>query len=429
MPAMSPTMTEGNIASWNVKEGDSFSAGDVLLEIETDKAQMEVEAQDDGVMAKIMIGDGSKSVKVGSRIAVIADSNDDLSNLTIPADEQPPKSASSQEKGEGKPAPSPAQSEEPSASDEKPPSGVSQKPSAPQEKQTYPLYPSVQRLIHTNNLSASDADRIPASGPNGRLLKGDVLSYLGTIGSSSASDLSQSVASRGHMDLSNIKISAPPQKPSDPTSKPPSPSPQQPLAERSVEEPAPTEVAVPVSLAAALAVQRRIGKTLGVHLPLSTFISRATTVANASLPRAKTTDLTADELFNAVLGLSPATVSAGSYTPQITALPSASPYSDAPPSPTSSSPSSSTTTSARSRKVTDADVYDILTGSSRSTVRSRRGNVTPDIATSEQIVDEDLELTTNVFSVSAMPGEEERVRVFLERVKTVLEDDPGRLVL
>lgn len=55
MPALSPTMTEGNIAAWKIKEGDSFSAGDVLLEIETDKAQMDVEAQDDGILAKITV--------------------------------------------------------------------------------------------------------------------------------------------------------------------------------------------------------------------------------------------------------------------------------------------------------------------------------------------------------------------------------------
>lgn len=58
MPALSPTMTEGNIASWKIKEGDSFSAGDVLLEIETDKAQMDVEAQDDGILAKITVCQG-----------------------------------------------------------------------------------------------------------------------------------------------------------------------------------------------------------------------------------------------------------------------------------------------------------------------------------------------------------------------------------
>jgi pyruvate dehydrogenase E2 component (dihydrolipoamide acetyltransferase) len=55
MPAMSPTMTEGGIASWKLKEGDTFTAGDVLVEIETDKATIDVEAQDDGFLAKIMV--------------------------------------------------------------------------------------------------------------------------------------------------------------------------------------------------------------------------------------------------------------------------------------------------------------------------------------------------------------------------------------
>ncbi|KAF5542034.1 pyruvate dehydrogenase E2 component (dihydrolipoamide acetyltransferase), partial [Fusarium napiforme] len=88
MPALSPTMTEGNIATWKVKEGEAFSAGDVLLEIETDKASMDVEAQDDGIMVKIMAGDGSKAVQVGSRIGVIAEAGDDINSLEIPADEQ-----------------------------------------------------------------------------------------------------------------------------------------------------------------------------------------------------------------------------------------------------------------------------------------------------------------------------------------------------
>src|SRR5450432_3030777 len=83
MPALSPTMTEGNISSWRVKEGDSFSAGDVLLEIETDKASMDVEAQDDGILAKIIQPDGSKAIQVGARIGVIAEPGDDLSSLEI----------------------------------------------------------------------------------------------------------------------------------------------------------------------------------------------------------------------------------------------------------------------------------------------------------------------------------------------------------
>jgi pyruvate/2-oxoglutarate dehydrogenase complex dihydrolipoamide acyltransferase (E2) component len=82
-------MTEGNIATWKVKEGDSFVAGDVLLEIETDKAQMDVEAQDDGILAKIIQGDGSKAVQVGTRIAVVAEPGDEISSLEMPKEETP----------------------------------------------------------------------------------------------------------------------------------------------------------------------------------------------------------------------------------------------------------------------------------------------------------------------------------------------------
>lgn len=93
MPALSPTMTEGSIQSWRVKEGDKFSAGDVLLEIETDKASMDVEAQEDGVVFKILQGDGSKGVPVGKRIAVLAEADDDVSTLEMPADEAAAKTA------------------------------------------------------------------------------------------------------------------------------------------------------------------------------------------------------------------------------------------------------------------------------------------------------------------------------------------------
>lgn len=81
-------MSEGNIASWQIKEGDSFSAGDVILEIETDKATMDVEAQDDGILFKIIYGDGSKGVKIGERIAILAEPGDDLESLEIPAEDK-----------------------------------------------------------------------------------------------------------------------------------------------------------------------------------------------------------------------------------------------------------------------------------------------------------------------------------------------------
>ena len=71
MPALSPTMTEGNIARWHKKEGDTVQAGDILAEIETDKATMEVEAADEGILGKILVPDGSEGVQVNSVIGVI----------------------------------------------------------------------------------------------------------------------------------------------------------------------------------------------------------------------------------------------------------------------------------------------------------------------------------------------------------------------
>ncbi|MEI7608665.1 MAG: biotin/lipoyl-containing protein, partial [Rhodospirillaceae bacterium] len=71
MPALSPTMTEGNLAKWLKKEGDAIKAGEVLCEIETDKATMEVEAVDEGVLEKILVPGGTQGVKVNAPIAVL----------------------------------------------------------------------------------------------------------------------------------------------------------------------------------------------------------------------------------------------------------------------------------------------------------------------------------------------------------------------
>ncbi|AGF74381.1 branched-chain alpha-keto acid dehydrogenase subunit E2 [Bartonella australis AUST/NH1] len=78
MPALSPTMEEGNLSKWNIKEGDKVSSGDVIAEIETDKATMEVEAIDEGIVAKIVVPAGTQGVKVNSLIAVLAEEDEDL---------------------------------------------------------------------------------------------------------------------------------------------------------------------------------------------------------------------------------------------------------------------------------------------------------------------------------------------------------------
>ena len=81
LPAMSPTMTEGNVAKWNYKEGDKVAPGDVLAEIETDKATMELETDEEGVLGKILVAEGSEGIAVGTLIAVILEDGEDASAL------------------------------------------------------------------------------------------------------------------------------------------------------------------------------------------------------------------------------------------------------------------------------------------------------------------------------------------------------------
>ena len=85
MPALSPTMEEGTLAKWLKKEGDPVKAGDVIAEIETDKATMEFEAIDEGIVARILVEEGAENVKVNTPIAILAGEGDDVSAIEAPA--------------------------------------------------------------------------------------------------------------------------------------------------------------------------------------------------------------------------------------------------------------------------------------------------------------------------------------------------------
>ncbi|MBY0338692.1 MAG: biotin/lipoyl-binding protein, partial [Acetobacteraceae bacterium] len=85
MPALSPTMTEGTLARWLKKEGEKVKAGDIIAEIETDKATMEVEAVDEGILGKILVPDGTANVKVNDVIAVLVEPGEDASAANKPA--------------------------------------------------------------------------------------------------------------------------------------------------------------------------------------------------------------------------------------------------------------------------------------------------------------------------------------------------------
>ena len=97
MPALSPTMTEGNLAKWLKKEGDPVKAGDVIAEIETDKATMEVEAVDEGTLGKILVQEGTEGVQVNQPIAFLLEEGEDASAL-----------AGAEAGSAGQPAPAPA---------------------------------------------------------------------------------------------------------------------------------------------------------------------------------------------------------------------------------------------------------------------------------------------------------------------------------
>ncbi|TVR08572.1 MAG: pyruvate dehydrogenase complex E1 component subunit beta [Salinarimonadaceae bacterium] len=111
MPALSPTMEQGKLAKWLKKEGDSVKSGDILAEIETDKATMEIEAVDEGVLAKILVDDGAENVAVNTPIAIIAAEGEDVASAAAGASSAPAPAA----EPSAEPAPEPAAEPPPEA--------------------------------------------------------------------------------------------------------------------------------------------------------------------------------------------------------------------------------------------------------------------------------------------------------------------------
>ncbi len=158
MPALSPTMEEGTLAKWMVKEGDTISSGDVLAEIETDKATMEVEAVEEGTLVKILVAEGSEGVKVNAPIAVLLEEDEDPSAMEgyTPGGAASPKPVNSEVP---KPAPAPVAAPSPAPAP-KADMGARIKAS-----------PLAKRLAAEAGL---DLAAMSGSGPNGRIVKADV---------------------------------------------------------------------------------------------------------------------------------------------------------------------------------------------------------------------------------------------------------------
>ncbi len=169
MPALSPTMEEGTLAKWNVKEGDNVSSGDIIAEIETDKATMEVEAVDEGVIGKILIGEGTENVKVNAPIAVLLEDGEsagdiDIAALGAPAPQAAPQAAPAPVSNGAASAPAPAPTSATSAPVSAAPTG------APSGARVH-ASPLAKRIAKNEGL---DLALVKGSGPHGRIVKRDV---------------------------------------------------------------------------------------------------------------------------------------------------------------------------------------------------------------------------------------------------------------
>lgn len=157
MPALSPTMEEGKLAKWLVKEGDTVSSGDIMAEIETDKATMEFEAVDEGTVGKILVPEGSEGVKVGTVIAVLAGEDEDASAVDAapaPAAKVPEAKRPSADTAKPSPAPAPAPAQQTTSKEGR-----------------ILASPLARRLAEAKGV---DLSGLTGTGPKGRLVKADI---------------------------------------------------------------------------------------------------------------------------------------------------------------------------------------------------------------------------------------------------------------
>ncbi|MEG3153379.1 pyruvate dehydrogenase complex dihydrolipoamide acetyltransferase [Sphingomonas sp. RB1R13] len=174
MPALSPTMEEGTLAKWLVKVGDVVKSGDLLAEIETDKATMEFEAVDEGTITQILVAEGSEGVKVGAPIAILAAEGEDTSAAPAPAPaakaESPaPKQVEAAPAEQPAPASAPTPAPPATGGGETPPAPAS--PAVGKEADRIAASPLARRLAEAQGI---DLSTVKGSGPNGRIVRADV---------------------------------------------------------------------------------------------------------------------------------------------------------------------------------------------------------------------------------------------------------------
>jgi pyruvate dehydrogenase E2 component (dihydrolipoamide acetyltransferase) len=176
MPALSPTMEEGKLSKWLVKEGDTVVSGDIMAEIETDKATMEFEAVDEGTIGKILVPEGTEGVKVGTVIATVSGENDEAADVTPEPKAEAPAAkapAKAEAKGAAEPA---AKAETPKAPAPAPtatptPASTPSAPAPSSQEGRIAVSPLARRLAAEKGV---DVAGLTGSGPHGRIIKADV---------------------------------------------------------------------------------------------------------------------------------------------------------------------------------------------------------------------------------------------------------------
>lgn len=195
MPALSPTMEEGNLSKWLVKEGDKIAPGDVIAEIETDKATMEVEAVDEGTIAKIVVPAGSEGVKVNALIAILAEEGEDAAAAA--------KGAASAPKAEGK-AETPKEEPKPAAAPVAAPAPAkAEQPAAANKGDRVFASPLARRIAKESGV---DITAVKGTGPHGRVVQRDVEAALASGGVKAAAPKAEAVSATAPKPMSDDAV-------------------------------------------------------------------------------------------------------------------------------------------------------------------------------------------------------------------------------
>jgi pyruvate dehydrogenase E2 component (dihydrolipoamide acetyltransferase) len=166
MPSLSPTMEKGNLAKWRKKEGDKVNPGDILAEVETDKATVDFEMQESGFVAKLLVPEGAKDISIGDMVAILVDKKEDVAafkDFTLSGGSAAPTPKASKPAEEVKAAPAAAPTQSPSTSN--------QTQATPQTGDRLFASPFAQKIAKEKGVNLSE---ISGTGPKGRIIAADV---------------------------------------------------------------------------------------------------------------------------------------------------------------------------------------------------------------------------------------------------------------